>query len=323
MNFTKKHIICLVCCLMLVLSCAAAYANPTVTIVNKSGHPLYVYDFDQSNQTLQQSKELSTGVIGESCELPMYPRAKPQINAGHSIYFSPSPLNSFARGVQPDPFNPTNDGNTMFSFVEYDFEGPQYTIDVSYIDVFSYPITFKFSAAVQGNCEGPPFEYGPTSFSAIAQALKAQGSPWNDLIWQDPIPDPKNPQQYIPNNRGNFKWNKGIYRIVGLSKLWTYSPEPPPQVPNNYVTFYDTYKPNGTDLFHTTGNNNGWQTFTDTTNNGAILHTGYVKALHSVTKPDKNNKYGYYAFPKDDTKEVFANLPSTVHCTITVYPYDK
>lgn len=300
MNYTKKHVVCFVFCLTLVFACTVAFANPQVTIVNKSGHPLYVYDTDGKGTPTPVTKVLTDD---KPFKLTLQSTASRKMffAAGHLTYME-------TKGVEPDPFNPQVDGNVMFNFLEYTSTGNLYTMDNSYVDLFSYPITLMFSTEVKGVCQAY-HEYGFTSFSAIVKALQAQGSPWSDLVWQDP--------------------SKKMYRIIGPNKLWPFNNPPPPNVPSNFRDFYAKLPPDGTQLFHLTPqvtNFDGWkyyyQTDPDHPDHKVIVETGYYKALLSASKPDKSGKHGFYISPKDGRAE-FTNLHADVPLTITIYPYDK
>lgn len=305
MKFIKKLVFCLVC-LALVFSGVTAYANQ-ITIENKSGHLLYIYDFDQSVRQTVFKTQLQDG---QSYQLTMRERKNQANKVANRIYFAAKPLTHTLEKsgvtVDPDPTNMTNDGKVMFSFAEYNYEGSRYTVDTSYIDVFSYPITLKFSANQTGVCK-KDFEYGPTSFLTIKKALLDQGSPWSDLVWNE----------------------SGMYRILGPNKIWPFkeSKNIPPDVPSSYRNFITKLPPTGHQLFGSqTENFAGWL-FSDE-KNMAILKTGYVKALRSAARPDNptadvtKQRFGFYIFPKDGLAE-FTDLSTSNHCTITVYPYDK
>ena len=299
MNFAKKHIICLVVFLMLVFVGTVAFANPQVTIVNKSGHPLYVYDTAGNNTPTQLTKLLQD-------DKPF--KMTLQSTASRKIWFAAGQLKALeTRGVEPDPFNPTNDGNIMFNFMEYTSTGNVYTFDNSYVDVFSYPITLMFSTTYKDVCQAY-HEYGFTSFSAISKALQTQGAPWSKLVWSDP--------------------SKKMYRIVGPNKVWPFKTisDIPPQAPSGYREFWTALPPNGAQLFSPVANFDGWKEFYQddgvTAHNEALLKTGYYKALLAASLSDKFGKHGFYISPKDSKAE-FTNLPSTMQLTITVYPYDK
>jgi hypothetical protein len=299
MNLTKKHIVCLVVCLMLVLVGAVAFANPQVTIINKSGHPLYVYDSDGKGTATPLTKLLTDAT---PFKLTL------QSATGRKIWFAAGQLKALeSRGVEADPFNPTNDGDVMFNFMEYTSNGSVYTIDNSYVDVFSYPITLMFSTTYKDVCQAY-HEYGFTSFSAVAKALQSQGAPWSNLVWPNP--------------------SKKMYRIVGPNKIWPFKSanDIPPQAPANYRQFWNALPPNGTQLFNPVGNFDGWKQFYQDDgvagHKEALLKTGYFKALLSAASPDKYGKHGFYISPKDSKAE-FTNLPSSVQLTITVYPYEK
>lgn len=295
MNFTQKHIGCFVLCLTLVFACSVAFANPVANIVNQSGHPLYIYDTGGDTKNPTQLAD------GKSVKITL-----PSL-AGRKVFFAASRLSkSVETGSEPDPFNPDVDGNVMFSFLEYTSEGGKYTIDMSYVDVFSYPVTLKFDQKVAKVCD-KDFEYGFKSFTNVANALISQGSPWGQLIWQDPA--------------------KKMHRIVAPNKVWVQANPLPPNVPNNYHTFYAHYPPDGTQLFSPGKNNYVWQNYVQIAFGSLpveprLMTVGYSKALLSAAPIDSNNKHGFYIFPKDAQAE-FTNVPSSVLCTITVYPYDK
>ena len=136
------------------------------------------------------------------------------------IDFSPEPQriyiadkrlkDSIEKGVAPGAGNPNFDGAVMWSFVEYLWEPTlsRYTFDLSYIDVYSYPITVTFSNvpgdydhAVEGHEYGPKkvrrLENDhyllttwltnimlPIQMSSIRAALEQQtDSHWKNLTW--------------------------------------------------------------------------------------------------------------------------------------------
>ena len=306
MKQISKQVVCVMVCLLFLLGGAIAFANPQLTIVNKSGHPLYVYDFDES--AMQPTPLLKQLAAGQTFQLTMQPAKNPG-RASRRIYFAASRLNAIEKsGLDPDPFNPTNDGNVMFSFAEYNYESAnsRYTVDTSYIDVFSYPVTLTFAGSF-GQVFEPGHEYGPKSFAAIAKALQDQGGLWANLVWKD---------------------NGGMKRIVGPDKVWPFNKatDIPPQVPQSYRNFWNQLPPNGKQLFQTVSNFDGWRTYYQNDpknpNHKIIMNTGYVKALLSAATPDKNKKHGFYIFPKDSQAE-FTNLPLSVKTTITVYSYEN
>lgn len=300
MKINPRHLVCLVVGLVFMVSCAIAGANPQVTIENKSGYQLYVYDTDGSNQN--RTPATLTLPNGKTAKLML------QAGAGRKVFFASNTLNAMEqRGIEPDPFNPTNDGNVMFSFLEYTYTTSDnlYTVDMSYVDVFSYPVTLMFNQTYKDVCQAF-HQYGFSSFSAVAAALQAQGDPWKNLVWQDPA--------------------KKMFRIVAPNKIWTFADTPPPNVPSNYRDFYSKLPPNGTQLFNPVTNFDGWKAFyqndPDYPAHKVIMNTGYVKALLSKASPDKNGKHGFYMFPKDGRAE-FTNLPASVQLTLTIHPYDK
>ncbi|QSH42375.1 beta-1,3-glucanase family protein [Lentisphaerota bacterium ZTH] len=275
-----------------------------ITINNTTKDPVYVYNFQYSPpggsvkaMTIDANKISALTICGSNMR----------------IYISHQKLkNSLEKGIAPDPFNPQLDGNIMYSFVEYTTSNSGYTVDISYIDAFSFPLTLKFYSVCSylGCQEG--FEYGFKKLSSVKTALTNQKDySWNALIWPSP-------------------WNKAkFYRIVGPNKAWTLGLKPgktpPPNVPSTYQNFIDSLPSNGDQLFGSQYTNwNGWQNLPITPKSSpSPSTTGYVKALHYAAKPDNNSKYGFFCYPKDNTSGQFTNVPTYVSCTITVYPYDK
>ena len=289
MIFTKKHVLSLFLCLTFLFTCSAVFANPQMTIENRSNRLLYIYDTGNPQNPLQLADGHSVNVTLPSA-------------AGRRMFFSDQKLTS-----EPDPTNPSAGKNINFSFLEYTVEANRYTIDMSYVDVFSYPVTLKFSAAVSGVCD-KGFEYGFKSFVSVANELKRLGSPWSLLVWQDPS-------------------NK-IYRILGPSRVWMAPTDQLKQYyPQNYQTFYANLPPDGTQLFNPRQNNPVWQNdvqipFGTLEVEPKLVTVGYSKALLFLAPLDSNKKHGFYIFPKDAQAE-FTNLPNSVNVTATVYPYDK
>ena len=75
MKQISKQVVCVMVCLLFLLGGAIAFANPQLTIVNKSGHPLYVYDFDES--AMQPTPLLKQLAAGQTFQLTMQPAKKP------------------------------------------------------------------------------------------------------------------------------------------------------------------------------------------------------------------------------------------------------
>ena len=291
MNFVSKIRICLVVCLVLVLGCSIALANPAVNIVNLSGGPIYIYDTGGSTQT--------PIVLADGKTLPNHTLASA---AGRRIWVASDHLKTVEAGRQPSPFDTNADAGVMFSFFEYTVTGDKYTIDLSYVDYFSYPLTLKFKADDSNICV-KDFEYGFKSITHVVNALTNAGNPWNQLVWKE----------YGP---------KKIYRIFGPSFVWTSVPE---SLPTNLRAFYNAYKPDETQLFSPNKNNEVWQKYAQITGFGVpveprLMTVGYSKALLSNSSVDKNKKHGFYIFPKDAQAE-FTNLQNSNTMTVTVYPY--
>lgn len=296
MNFVKRIRICLVICLVLVVGCSIALANPMVNIVNKSGNDIVIYD---------------TGVNKSAITLKDGQTHTHQLPAAASkrIWIANKRLSTIESGGQPSPFNLQADGDKMVSFFEYTVTGNAYTINLSYVDYFSYPLTLSFIADQTNVCV-KNFEYGFKSFSQVATALKQQGSPWNQLVVQG---------------------DNGVYRIYGPSLVWeTGVRNGIKALPANLQTFYSALPPDGTQLFdtHTKDthtNNDVWQHYAQIPGFNVpveprLMTVGYSKALLSNSSVDKNKKHGFYIFPKDAQAE-FTNLQNSNTMTVTVYPY--
>ena len=290
----------------------------SITITNKSGKAVYVYDWDMSLSPAVAIQPVPNGnplAIGASLTLNMQQAAKPDV-AGRRIYFSDAQLTQSLEGtnpVSPDAFTPWNDGAIMYSFVEYLYDptNSRYTFDLSYIDTFSYPITTSFSG---GNGKGyqSDFEYGFTSLSAVKNALIAQTSyPWNDLIWPNSG----------KSNLEKYPWPAGIYRIIGPNKVWASNSEKEgltKYAPSSYATFVSKLPFDGNQLFKKKAENlAGWL---DSTTLPAT--TGYVEALRSAATPDASGKYGFFTYPKDNASGEFTWLPLDALCTLKIYAFD-
>jgi hypothetical protein len=281
------------------------------TISNQSGGLLYVYDFDYS--TPAPAMPLGGGALKDKGTLSLTLEA----NAERRIYVSSQRLSvSLEAGRAPDPFNFNMDASVMFSFAEYHYEPDhnRFTFDLSYIDVFSYPVTVKFSdlggytGAVAGH------EYGPKSLAAIKTRLSAQTDySWSALVW---------PLKHVVT-----KWNQfpdGIHRIIGPNTAWQGElggGEIGPWVPTTYKTFFTSLPRTGTQLFGTQSNWDGWQVLTQS-DQPSPSGTGFVKAMHAASTADSNGKYGFFCYPRDNAAGEFTWVPDTANCTITVYPQD-
>jgi hypothetical protein len=322
--------------------------NPsnTLTIVNNSGNPVYVYDWDMSlanpvpispvtgGNPLNSMKDGKGGTL----ELTMQKASRPSV-AARRIYISDKELNESLNKhnpdpkkqppAAPDPYYYYYDATAQYSFVEYNYNDPStptssnsYTIDLSYIDEYSYPVTLKFSnvGTYTGCVEG--HEYGFTSMVSVKNALKAISPPvngaehaWDALIWPDIVKCEYNSEDY-PH---------GMVRIIGPNKVWSENPGSTVKawVPDSYLPFIQSLPNTGHQLFGgtaaSTSNYAVWEKYTST-DNPSPSNTGYVKALHSVATADKNGKYGFFCYPKDNTAGEFTYVPDDVGCTITIYP---
>ncbi len=307
---------------LLILTIAAfCYGNSNLQISNNSGHDVYVYDWDTTLSPAVGITPLTDAnplKNGDSFSLPMKEVANPKIKDGRRIYFANQRLNNSLERkgtglapAMPDAFTPWYDGDKMYSFVEYLYEPAQsrYNIDLSYIDDFSYPVTIKFSGCSYVGFE-ENFEYGFTSLDSAVNALKEQATySWGSLVW--PTNDPSNPLKYA--------WPKNIYRIIGPNKVWTsQSFGLSGYAPDSYKNFVSSLPFNGTQLFDTQGNFAGWQNLVSEPSS-----TGYVKALHSISPQDKNGKYGFFTYCRDNTTGEFTWVPTNAQCTLTIYPYDQ
>jgi hypothetical protein len=149
------------------------------------------------------------------------------------------------------------------------------------------------------------FEYGFKNFSHVANSLSQQGIAWSHLVWKD----------YQHNG-------KKINRIFAPSFVWSSDPA---TLPTGLKAFYDAYPPGGTQLFSPKENNEVWQKYAQITGFGVpveprLMTVGFSKALLANASVDKNNKHGFYIFPKDAQAE-FTNLSNANTMTVTVFPY--
>jgi hypothetical protein len=284
-------------------------AGVTFNIVNASGETLYMYNYPTLDKKGTQPVKLDPN---PDKAVPLSLFDKPQVR----IYFANSPLSkTLENGSQPDVFNYNSDATVTYSFMEYTYEASnsRYTVNLSYVDDFSYPITIKFTNvpdSYKGCVSG--FEYGFTSLTAVKNALKAQTDyRWDALIWPAVV---------------NTKWDSEKYpqnmnRIIGPNKVWPAATNDGPWVPDSYKAFVDSLPMTDYQLFGSSYTNwDGWQGLTQSSPSPNPSDTGYVKALHSVAKADKNGKYGFYCYPKDDQTNLFTYVPDTTTCTITVHP---
>lgn len=297
MSYKNNLSFCLVICLVLVLCCSVALANPHVNIVNKSGAKIYIYDMGGINP--KTAIQLENGQTLNNYQLA--------VAASKRIWIANAKLPTIESGGQPAPFNPQADGDKMFSFFEYTVIGDKYIVNLSVVDYFSYPLTLSFMADQTNVCV-KNFEYGFKSFSQVATALKNQGNPWNQLVLQGDG----------PNN---------IYRIYGPNIAWqTGLQNGIKSLPSNLQTFYTALPPDGLQLFSPHTNNDAWQNYAQISGFNVpveprLMTVGYSKALLSGLQIDKYKKHGIYLFPKDAQAE-FTNLLNSNTMTVTVYPYN-
>ncbi|MCP3940314.1 MAG: hypothetical protein GY710_02380 [Desulfobacteraceae bacterium] len=249
-----------------------------ITIENKSGAPFYVYGFNFGAPSSVQPVGRGNPLENED-QLNFQLQSNPKMR----IYFSANKLTqSIEKGSAPDPFNFYVDGSIMYSFIEYNYESQdsRYTIDLSYIDEYSYPITLKFAnvgsyeGCVEGCVEG--FEYGFKSLQNVITELNKQNNyTWSALAW--PLTNVKTRWDQYPND---------IHRIVGPNKIWAAETNEKykigPWVPTSYLAFINDLPETGTQLFGSnTTNWNGWETF-NATHSPSPSTTGYVQALHKT-----------------------------------------
>jgi hypothetical protein len=279
------------------------------TIINATNETLYVYNYP----TLEKSPTTPV-TLAPGKPLLLALLDKPEVR----IYFSNKPLsNTLEKGEPPDVFNYGKDATVTYSFMEYFYEpsNSRYNVNLSYVDDFSYPITITFSNVPSSytGCE-PGFEYGFSSLTAVKNALKSQTDyRWDALIWPAVVETDWDSDKY----KGST-----IDRIVGPNKVWPAIAGNGPWVPHSYKAFSTSLPKDDYQLFTNSTNWTGWQVLTQS-DSPSPSGTGYVKALHSAAKADKNGKYGFYCYPKDDQTNVFAYVPDSTTCTVTIHPHDK
>lgn len=282
-----------------------------ITIKNTTAADVYVYNFNYGTPASVQP--LGSGPLASNQSVTLSLTSSDKMR----IYVSEQRLSNSLENnppCAPNPFNINNDGNVMYSFAEYTYSesAAEYTIDVSYINEYSYPLTLTFSQVPAGVAAEDGFEYGFTSLKTVIAALKAQTDyAWNALVW--PAKPATEWGQY-PNN---------MCRVVGPLNAWVQqqaTPQSPigPWEPDSYQAFISSLPYDGTQLFTSSSNLDGW-------NNdiSSPATSGYVTALHSAATPDQNNKYGFFCYPRDNANGEFTDLPDTVDCTLTIYPYSS
>ncbi|MRR55177.1 MAG: hypothetical protein EG822_11825 [Deltaproteobacteria bacterium] len=281
-------------------------AEVQFTIINATSDTLYVYNYPFQEQLATQPITIPPA---QTLQLPLL------TNPEMRIYFSNKALSAtIEQGKAPDAFNYYSDATASYSFMEYLYEplSSRYTVDLSYIDEYSYPITVTFSK-VPGTYTGceEGFEYGFTSLAAVKAALQAQQDyQWGALIWPATVKTVWNSDDYPQN----------MNRIIGPNKVW---PSSGNWVPDSYAAFLSSLPQSGNQLFGIgTTNWEGWQTLAERAVPGPA-GTGYVTALHSAATPDTRGKYGFFCYPNDNAAGEFTWVPEATLCTITIYPHDK
>jgi hypothetical protein len=302
--------------------------NDTFIIINKSKKDVFVYDWDMSLTSAVSIVPVNGGnplKATQTLYLPMQGVANKHANAGRRVYISDKHLSKSLERKDdgklhpalPDPFCPWYDGGIMFSFFEYFYEPPVYTVDLSHIDVLSYPLTILFDQDVKNSCVRN-FEYGFREFSKAVIALKNHRDYcWGKLVW--------------PKDNPGKDWPEGIYRIIGPNLVWTSEScgGLSSYAPDVYKSFIQSLPYNGCQLFKNKQNLDGWKNLT-LTDSPSPSNTGYVKALHEVSNSHKVHignqdidKYGYFTYCRDNKSGEFTYVPLNVYSTITIYPYNE
>lgn len=288
-------------------------AQVSYTLKNTTDKNLYVYSFKYLKPAAAQPVTL---LAGRPMQLLLVP------DESMRVYFSEIKLtNTIEQGKAPDPFNYSNDATAHYSFMEYKYEPSRkfYTVDLSYIDEFSFPLTLKFSDTTISTKEfQTDFEYGFTSLSTVMANLKKQTDyRWDALIWP----------AVVDTKWDSEKYPKNMQRVVGPNKVWPLSNDAP-WVPKIYFDFTKSLPKDGYQLFGKYGtdakyqNFNAWQWMIPTDNPGPS-NSGYTKALQQSAVADTNGKFGFFTYPQEELSAQFTDVPENTTCTITVYPYDK
>jgi len=112
--------------------------------------------------------------------------------------------------VQPSVSNPSlPDYNTLWDFMEFDYEPPKFYGNTSSVDAYGIPITLTSV----GGLSPSPVGYS-ASRSAVFSAFQQLGSPWSDLV----ITGPNGPLRIVnPQNKmgpngiqpATFHWGSG------------------------------------------------------------------------------------------------------------------
>lgn len=280
-----------------------------ITITNTTASDVYVYNFGYGNPATVAP--LGNGPLCSQASLQLSLTSATQMRIYVAADRLQNSLESTSNPCAPDPFNSNIDGIVLYSFAEYTYDATaaQYTIDVSYINEYSFPLTLTFTDVPKDVAAQANFEYGFTSLAAVKTQLMAQTDyAWSALIW------PHNPQtQWQPY------YPTGMNRIIGPLNAWSQQQATPaigPWEPNSYQAFISSLPYDGTQLFSSSTNLDGWnQLISEPTN------TGYVQALHAAAIADSSGKYGFFCYPNDNTNGQFTDLPTTVGCTLKIYSF--
>ncbi|HJO94925.1 MAG TPA: hypothetical protein QF753_16115 [Victivallales bacterium] len=289
--------------LLIAVFCSINYAiaGGNVTIINKTKAPLYCYNQDfGANKPAIQIMPFPIPVKGHT-------NFKLVNKMEQRIYFAQAPLTQSIDKPKPFIWWFPKIGDTQYmqpnSFVEYNGSlAGKYVINISYIDGWSYPVTFQFQNGMDGGTKTSRieagFEYGFKDANEVRNQLVQEG--WGGLIW------PKTTNSFM-----NFN------RVIGPSPVYSYS-GPKPQCYNDWL---QTFPASGTQIFGKSHENAAyWQLALSP----ELDKTGYSKALHNAMgKPDKYGKYGFYIAPQDQDQGDFENVEETNLCTITIYPLAK
>lgn len=266
--------------------------NGDIAINNSTGTTLNLYNFNYGLPQLE-SKKISVP-NSQTQNLSMSQNIKMM-----RVYFSTESLNKSVgnemRASAPDPFNPSFDGDKPYSFIEYYYEktNSRYTIDISFIDTFSYPITIEFD-----NEDNTGKVWGIKDMNKVVSQLGSQSEAfWSDLVWRNT--------------------DNSILRIVGPNK----GMQAPDSAPQSIINFKKSFPPTGTTL-----KPSNWKAWQRCATEPAT--TGYVKALRAAslgqqvfkTGSSGVNQYGFFTYPMDNSQGQFTYVPEDIHCTITIYP---
>ena len=317
----KKFISALVVILLLA-SFTICLEAKTITIKNSSGAPLHVYNFNFNSPVAVPITGSNYYKIDGSSPTEV----TLSTNSGMRLYFSKDRLaKSIEIGVAPSPFYYPNDAIVSYSFMEYSGVNlpTTYTVDLSYIDEYSYPVTLTFSNVGNYKKSVEGHEYGIKKISKVKTELKSKTDySWGALIW------PKD----VGNIWNHDKYPTGMVRIIGPNRVWKQLPgsSVPAQswVPATYQPFITSLPKTGTQLFSPSTNWTGWEIW-KYDHDPSPSDTGYVKALHAASNGSTSyhdivtgktyDVYGFFCYPHDNASGGFQLIPNSVDCTVTVY----